>query len=166
MVYFTLSKVALCFANIITGVLSMNSKIKGQIITITGVDTIFDLQQVIRSLRFVIHGEACDGEKVDLNFEAMSVTAKFVHTGFSWRYPEVSDSFCQLCDLMVALHCQSIHEMVDKMLFLNTYEGKTVLSADGKHWHIYRTDIEAGASAGCTSGQILTDEQANQYLLG
>lgn len=99
----------------------MDKRIKGQIITITGVDTLFELQQVIRGLRFVVHAETCDGEKVDLNFDAVSVTAKFVHTSFSWRYPEVSDSFCQLCDLMVALKCQSIHTMVGKMLFLNTY---------------------------------------------
>lgn len=144
----------------------MNTRIKGQIMTITGVDTRFDLQQVIRKLCFVIHAEACDGEKVDLNFEAMSVTAKFVHTGFSWRYPEVSDSFCQLCDLMTALHCQSIHEMTGKMLFLNTYEGKTVLSTDDNHWHIYQEGIQAGAHTGCTSGQVLTNEQAEAYLLG
>ncbi len=143
----------------------MDKRIKGQIITITGVDTLFELQQVIRGLRFVVHAETCDGEKVDLNFDAVSVTAKFVHTSFSWRYPEVSDSFCQLCDLMVALKCQSIHTMVDKMLFLNTYGGKTVLSSDDNHWQVYQEGIQSGAHTGCVYGRFLTTEQAEAYLL-
>lgn len=138
---------------------------KKQNVIISNVETKIVRHQVTRDLSFVIHAVDAEGQPFSLEFGVLSVVAKFVYTGFSWRYPTASDGFCQFCDLMALTGCQSTDEMAGKSLIVMSNKDKMALSGDdGEHWVFYQNGIDASKKDQLVSGRFWDASEIQELM--
>jgi len=138
---------------------------KEQVVSISHVETRLSCKQVARNLSFVIHMVDAKGKRSTLEYGVLSIVAKFVYSGFSWRYPTASDGFCQFCDLMSLTGCKSLDEMAGRTLCILSNKDKMALSGNGgEHWVIYEAGIDATKKDQLVSGKFWSRDEIEELM--